>query len=130
VKRSKKARQKEYLELELDALARIRCFERDGYKCVVAGCNRTNIQWCHVESRIYKSLQWDFDNNLTMCAGHHLWWHKNLRESGQWFAATYPERDAYLTIRKRMKTKIDRKELLVALRAERNDREFLVQEGL
>ncbi len=118
MKRSKKTRQKNYLELELDALARIRCFERDNYKCVVAGCNRTNIQWCHVESRTYKSLQWDLDNNLTMCAGHHLAWHHAPREWGQWFAEMYPERNEYLTIRKRMKIPIDRKQLLIGLRLE------------
>jgi hypothetical protein len=113
---NKKTRQKDYLEKELDALARTRCFERDGHKCVVQGCTRTNIQWCHVISRTYKSIQWDLDNNLTMCAGHHLAWHQDPREWGKWFAENYPARDEYLTIRKRLKMKIDRKELLIALR--------------
>ena len=96
MKLSKKTRARRKSVKALDADARQKVFERDGFKCV--RCGKTEgIQWCHVITRGRTALRWLPENALTLCAGHHeFWWHKHPLESGPWFEHTFPERYALL----------------------------------
>lgn len=41
-------------------------------------CGRVfTLQCCHIFSRTYKSVRWDLDNVLTLCASCHFFFHKN-----------------------------------------------------
>ena len=113
---SKKSRSRKYLVKQLDDLARIRCFERDGYKCVRCGKGE-GIQWCHVVTRSRIALRWDLDNNLTLDGGcHAFWWHKEPMEAMRWFEGTFPERYQHLLISGRIKIKVDLKHLLEGMK--------------
>ncbi|MGV8118693.1 MAG: hypothetical protein AB2L14_02905 [Candidatus Xenobiia bacterium LiM19] len=47
--------------------------ERDGYKCQVPGCsNRRNIHAHHLEFRSHGGSD-AIQNQLSLCASHHLW---------------------------------------------------------
>lgn len=80
----------------LDADARLRVFERDNGVCIAAGIANIkcgpNPQWAHVLSRRHPCLRWEEDNAMTLCGGHHLWWHHEPAMAVDWFMATFPER--------------------------------------
>lgn len=120
VRKSDKAKERDYLEKQLDDLARELCFARDGHRCIAPKCNGATlgIQWAHVKTRGVAYLRWDLLNNMTLCAGCHIWWHLHPSESGPWFKETFPERWLYIQIALRNKTTVDRKMLLIVLRAE------------
>lgn len=88
---SKKTRQRRRLMKELDAEAREKVFERDGFKCV--RCGKPNVQWAHIFSRRHKALRWDADNALSLCNGCHLFFfHGEPALAMDWFRKTWPER--------------------------------------
>ena len=112
---SKKARSRKYLVKELDFLARQRCFERDDWRCVRCKSGN-NIQWAHIVSRRHLSLRWDLDNNLTLCAGCHLWWHHAPIHAVKWFEGTWPGRYDHLLVASSIKVKVDLKHLLEGMK--------------
>lgn len=81
---------------ELDAIAREEVFIRDHGTCIAAGiagirCGDT-VQWAHVLSRRHPCLRWEADNAMTLCAGHHLWWHHSPMYAVEWFVRDFPDR--------------------------------------
>jgi 5-methylcytosine-specific restriction endonuclease McrA len=115
MKQSSKVKARNVLIKELDALARERTFERDGYKCIRCG-STSHLQWCHVITRGILSLRWDMDNSFCGCAGCHLFWHKHPLEAVGWFEDKFPERAKHLLEVRRMKITVDLKELLIGMR--------------
>lgn len=120
VGRSDKAKERDQIEKQLDDCARKICFARDHDTCIKCGLGPPHvlIQWAHVKTRGVISLRWDSANNMTLCAGDHLWWHQHPSESGPWFKETFPERWEYIQRALRNKATIDRKLLLICLKAE------------
>ncbi len=117
IRMSTKARARNYLVKQLDALARVRCFERDLYKCV--RCQSKNgIQWAHIVSRRHLSLRWDLDNNLTLCGGCHLFWHHEPIQAVKWFEETWPGRYEHLLAASAIKQTVDLRLLLEGFKAE------------
>ena len=114
IKSSKKTRQRRRLVTELDALARQRCFERDGHRCV--HCGSTKVQWCHVISRRHLITRWELDNALSGCAAFHMWWHSYSSLSGPWFRSNYPDRDERITGLYNRGGKVDLQALLAELK--------------
>jgi hypothetical protein len=115
--KSDEAKERDYIEKQLDDLARELCFARDGHKCIRCG-NPVGIQWAHVKTRGVIALRWDLLNNMTLCGGCHLWWHNRPDESGPWFKEKFPERWLHIQIATRNKASVDRKMLVIVLRAE------------
>ena len=113
---SKKARARNRIIKELDALARQKCFERDGFKCVRCGTAK-HLQWAHVVSRRHLHLRWAEGNHMTLCAGCHLWWHHEPLLAVKWFIEMWPARYDELLVASFIKKKVDLKELLVSLRS-------------
>jgi hypothetical protein len=50
--------------------------------CFAAGYGRVrcggSLQCCHILTRARRSLRWDDENALAMCAGHHVWFTHNV----------------------------------------------------
>ena len=43
-----------------------------------AWCKKTSgLECCHIFSRRYRSVRWDFDNLLCLCHSHHFYSHSN-----------------------------------------------------
>lgn len=116
IRASKKARERNAIIKQLDGIARTRCFERDGYKCVRCNTDK-GIQWAHVKTRGLLALRWDEWNHLTLCGGCHMfWWHKFPDESGPWFKETYPDRWEHLQVTARLHLKVELKALLAGMK--------------
>lgn len=115
--KSDEAKARDYIEKQLDDLARELCFARDGHKCIRCG-GTVGIQWAHVKTRGVAALRWDLINNMTLCAGCHLWWHLHPSESGPWFKEKFPARWLHIQIALRNKASVDRKMMVIVLRAE------------
>ncbi len=101
----------------LDKLCRAVVMARDKGQCVKCG-QRENLQWAHVQSRRYISCRWRLENSMTLCAGHHLWWHHKPLESAAWFTETFPKRAKALQSISAFKQKVDLKLERLALLAE------------
>lgn len=114
IRRSKKARARQSIVIQLDDLARQRCFERDDYKCV--RCGSPKPQWCHVIGRRHKCTRWELDNAFSGCAGCHMWWHEYPTLSGEWFRKNWPERLEHITALYNKGGKVDLKALLEQMR--------------
>jgi len=110
IRSSKKARQRRSIVLKLDALARQRCFERDGHKCV--RCGSPKVQWAHVISRRHLITRWELDNALSLCYADHAYWHSYPSLSGPWFAKNWPARHEHITALYNAGGKVDLKALL------------------
>jgi 5-methylcytosine-specific restriction endonuclease McrA len=119
IRRSKKAKQRWSIVKQLDALARERCFERDGHKCVRCGSDK--VQWCHIIGRRHKSTRWELDNVLSMDAGCHRWWHEYPLLSGPWFKKNWPERSENIIRLYNAGGKVDLKGLLATLQDSQSD---------
>lgn len=67
---------KSYIARKLDAeCSRI---VRSHGQCVMCGCgDYEKLQCCHIFSRTYRSVRWDLDNILPLCASCHFYSHKN-----------------------------------------------------
>jgi hypothetical protein len=92
-------RSRRQMMLELDAVARMEVFERDGFACIAikkdgTRCNNPNPQWAHVKSRRNYALRWHPANAMSLCSAHHRWWHSEPTHSGPWFRETFPDRQA------------------------------------
>lgn len=47
-------------------------------KCAMCGCaDYEKLQCAHIYSRTYRSVRWDLDNLLPLCASCHFYSHKN-----------------------------------------------------
>lgn len=75
--------EKEILFVKLDNLARIKCKERDGWRCRRCGAT-WNLEWSHIMVRKYLNTRWDLKNCFTLCDKCHEWWHANPIESAEW----------------------------------------------
>ena len=115
MKVSKKTRQRRKSVKALDADARQRVFERDGYRCVRCGTDK-GIQWAHIITRARTNLRWLLENALTLCGGCHMfWWHKHPLDAVTWFQQSYPERYAMLMELKDQVAKVNVRELAAQL---------------
>ena len=110
IRSSKKTRSRNNIIKQLDDLAREFCFARDGAKC--QRCPSRKVQWCHIIGRRHKCVRWEPDNNLSLCAGCHMWWHEYPSLSGPWFAKNWPERHEHITKLFNAGGKVDLKALL------------------
>ena len=59
-------------------------FKRDGYKCVLCGCNKSGeLEAHHIKTRSkHKELILDISNGLTVCKLHHKEIHYGTKRSG------------------------------------------------
>ena len=67
---------KRTLTRKLDAL----CSRIVRAQGICARCRTTKyeqLQCCHIFSRKYRSVRWDFDNMLCLCVSCHFWAHHN-----------------------------------------------------
>jgi len=46
--------------------------------------DKSKLQCSHIYSRSYLRLRWVKENATCLCAGCHLWWHKNPIEAIEW----------------------------------------------
>jgi hypothetical protein len=81
----------------LDKLAREVVFARDCGQCQLAVSDSTHgcagrLEWCHVDSRTYRTTRWLPDNSLVLCSSAHRWWHNKPREAVAWWIRTFPNR--------------------------------------
>lgn len=67
---------------------------RDGH-CLAVGyrfpCSG-NLQCAHIHTRAYKSIRCDFDNAVTLCGGHHVFFTHRPLEWADWVEAMFPGR--------------------------------------
>jgi len=113
----------------LDNLCRLVVFARDKDQCLKCGkpsgskdnwplMPGPSLQWAHVESRRYTATRWDPRFSMTLCAGHHLWWHHRPVEAAQWWTETFPERARDLKLARAFKQKVDLELIRLFLEAE------------
>lgn len=70
-RRRKRLKKKEQIsEKDLDILWAKVIKLRDG-KCQVPGCKKDNLNAHHIYSRSARSVRWELDNGISLCAGHH-----------------------------------------------------------
>jgi 5-methylcytosine-specific restriction endonuclease McrA len=112
-RKSKKSRARDRAIGDLDDYARLQVFERDGHKCV--RCGRAKVQWAHIISRRHKTVRWESDNALSLCAGCHMWWHEYPTLSGDWFRKNWPDRHERILALYREGGKVNVQELLEEL---------------
>jgi hypothetical protein len=120
MKRSPKARARARMVNALDADARQRVFERDNGRCIFAGyfgikCSG-QVQWAHVLSRRHPALRWEEINGMSLCSGHHLYWHHEPAIAVERFVSLYPERWAQLQRLHLLNPKINIREKFEALK--------------
>lgn len=96
IRSSKRTQKRRRKILELDDLARERCFERDNHECVRCHVPGRTVQWAHIISRRHLCTRWELDNSLSLCAGCHLFWHEYPSLSGPWFVKNWPERNEHI----------------------------------
>jgi len=87
----------------LDKVCREVIRERDNNQCQRCGkiVKGSDSHPCHVVAKGNGASlrRWDLLNIFLGCMNCHInWWHKEVTESGKWFAETFPARDAYLEI--------------------------------
>lgn len=86
------------------ARAKGKC-EAQGFRVLCSPVD--TLQWCHVKSRSYKTLRWDPQNYLCMCAKHHFFFHQQPDTFGEFLDTTFgPERRKYLDKKLREPEKI------------------------
>lgn len=120
---------------ELDQLARLVVFARDGYRCLKCGkaCDREEttakgerrfigIQWAHVRGKgaAGHAARWDPDNAITLCPGCHLKWHSPVGwDPLAWFRELRPgvleKVDARIAATRARGHKVDRALVALAL---------------
>jgi hypothetical protein len=54
------------------------------------------LEWCHIKTRKYLLLRWDFFNNLTLCSERHFYFTANPDEFIHWVDKYFPGRTEYL----------------------------------
>lgn len=97
-KKNKKGEiRKKDAEFRIEIIARDRICQRCG-----KGATQGQLQCAHIYSRRYKSIRWDMDNALTLCAGCHFYVHQNPVEFAFWFERKYPDRLARLQEKKKL----------------------------
>lgn len=68
---------------------------RDGYKCVKCPRSKKNgyqIHGSHIIGVGAEPRMAVMPRNIkALCATHHIWWHSDPTESGEWFKTTFPD---------------------------------------
>ena len=54
------------------------------------------MEWCHIKSRKYLCVRWDFFNNLTLCSSAHFFFTANPDAFIHWLDKHFPGRTEYL----------------------------------
>lgn len=87
----------------LDNLARQICKIQAEYTCQRCGMvgGGQNIQWAHIEARRKKSIRWNENNCLALCAGVgtnscHYWFDNNKIASAEWLKQKFPDKHKWL----------------------------------
>jgi hypothetical protein len=107
----------------LDDLCRRLIFLRDRNTCQKCG-KRERLQWCHVTTRGIHSLRWVPENSLILCAGHHLWWHREPLAAVSWWKDKYPKRAERVNLlRCQIRPKLDKVAMRLWLETEIAKRE-------
>ena len=91
IKCSKKAKARNRVIAQLDAICRAAIMERDNNTCQRCGSHE-NLQWSHVHSRRHYSIRWDTDNSKALCMGCHCWWTNHPTEASYWFSRKWADR--------------------------------------
>lgn len=108
--------------VELDALWSRVVRQRAGNRCIIPGCNRGNLQGCHIFPKSYPVLRHDPDNGFAACWYHHLGprgWHKDPEAQESIKALIGAERIESLRFAARTRTlRPDREAVRLALEAE------------
>jgi hypothetical protein len=55
-----------------------------------------HMEWCHIKTRKYLLLRWDFFNNLTLCSSAHFYFTNNPDTFTHWLDEHFPGRTEYL----------------------------------
>ena len=132
IKSSPKTAAKHRLILQLDALARQRCFWRDMATvrgavgsiqmpvCQFCGSSRSP-EWAHVFGRRDLSIRWELDNNLTLCGpggdNCHQWFDDHKSEALVWFGSCWYDRMNHIREIQQSRVRVDLKQLLAEMRA-------------
>ena len=90
-------KEKSYLTRKLDVITSL-IVRSIGY-CEKCG-KKENLQCCHIYSRTYKSVRWDFLNLVCLCASCHHWAHKNPILFTEW-VKKYRGKELYTELKKR-----------------------------
>jgi hypothetical protein len=139
IRSSSKSATRRKLIVQLDALARHKCFERDRMNdlertlyisCIC--CQRCYAlyfygdtswpfgpEWAHVFSRRDLTIRWELDNNLTLCHECHEWFDNHKVEALAWFEEKWPQRFANIRRIQQSHFKLDLKLLLKQIKAEK-----------
>ena len=72
---------------KLDKEIKLRCLANDGYKCVICGKGKEQVQLHHhhIVGRRHRSLRWVLENVVTLCASHHVMGVQSAHEDPVWF---------------------------------------------
>lgn len=72
---------------KLDNLALKTCKEEAGNRCEICGKGKDEVQLHahHVIGRRHRSLRWDVDNLVCLCATHHVMGKQSAHENPFWF---------------------------------------------
>lgn len=52
--------------------------------CVAVGEHKGSLQWAHIVSRRYRSIRWDPNNAVCLCAAHHAYFTMRPLEWDEW----------------------------------------------
>jgi len=64
--------------------------------CQLCGKKDDTLQCAHIISRSNLHLRYNEKNALCLCAGDHLFWHRNPLSAIRWLQETYPDLYDYL----------------------------------
>jgi hypothetical protein len=136
IQSSSKSATRRKLIVQLDPLARRKCFERDSasnlgalyiycQRCYALYFDGDVVQWpfgpewAHVFSRRDLTIRWELDNNLTLCHECHEWFDNHKVEALAWFEKKWPQRFANIRRIQQSHFKLDLKLLLKQIKAEK-----------
>ena len=75
---------------DLDKACREYVFQRDGGRCLKCQ-SPDQLQWAHVYTRRYRTVRHHPWGSMLLCAGCHLWWHKEPLEATLWLSTVWPK---------------------------------------
>ena len=105
----KKKTPRQRLEIRLWELCKAYIRLRDNDTCQKCGKKvygqSADTSHIYCKNRYY-SMKYDEMNLMVKCMGCHKWWHNCPLETFVWFGKTFPERDDYLNVRKKVVKKL------------------------